>query len=385
MRRLTHSQYDHTVRDLLGDQIQPASSFPKEDFISGFKNQVEGQGISPLQAEAYGKAAERLAAAAFRGGDQRGLIPRQADVGERMRTLRGKFVRQFGLKAFRRPLADDEVGLYAELCLEEAGRTKDFLSGAGMVIEAMLQSPHFLFRIERGGENAQYEIASRLSYFLWDTMPSDELLAAAAKGELATASRSRRRRGGCWTIRGRRRRSTSSWRSGCGSTACLSATRDRRRFREFNAEVAAAMVGGDAAAVQPPGVGRPELHGVLHGELHVREQRPGPAVWPAGTGGGVWRRSSIRPSRAARACWGMAAFWCRRASRRRRRRRRGACSSATTFSGMRFRRRRRAWIRCCRTITEDAPLTNRQRLEVHLNSEACAGCHRLIDPIGLGV
>ena len=83
MRRLTHSQYDHTVRDLLGDQIQPASSFPKEDFISGFKNQVEGQGISPLQAEAYGKAAERLAAAAFRGGDQRGLIPGQPAVADR--------------------------------------------------------------------------------------------------------------------------------------------------------------------------------------------------------------------------------------------------------------------------------------------------------------
>jgi len=79
VRRLTHSQYDHAVRDLLGDQIQPASSFPKEDFISGFKNQVEGQGVSPLQAEAYGKAAERLAAAAFRFAlDDAGARPRVA-------------------------------------------------------------------------------------------------------------------------------------------------------------------------------------------------------------------------------------------------------------------------------------------------------------------
>ena len=50
MRRLTHSQYDHTVRDLLHDRSQPAAGFPKEDFVRGFKNQIEAQGISPLQA-----------------------------------------------------------------------------------------------------------------------------------------------------------------------------------------------------------------------------------------------------------------------------------------------------------------------------------------------
>src|SRR5262249_28593055 len=58
MRRLTHSQYNHTVRDLLGDQSRPANAFPKEDFINGFKNQIEGLGVSPLQAEAYSRAAE---------------------------------------------------------------------------------------------------------------------------------------------------------------------------------------------------------------------------------------------------------------------------------------------------------------------------------------
>ena len=86
VRRLTHSQYDHTVRDLLGDQIQPASSFPKEDFVNGFKNQVEGQGVSPLQAEAYGKAAERLA----RGGLSRRrparIDPPPARVADRCRV-----------------------------------------------------------------------------------------------------------------------------------------------------------------------------------------------------------------------------------------------------------------------------------------------------------
>src|SRR5690606_38784692 len=116
VRRLTHSQYNHTVRDLLGDQSQPANSFPKADFVNGFKNQMEGQGISPLQAEAYGKAAERLALAAFRGGDHQGLIPREP-MSPTDAEAADEFVRQFGLKAFRRPLTENEVDRYANLFL----------------------------------------------------------------------------------------------------------------------------------------------------------------------------------------------------------------------------------------------------------------------------
>ena len=62
-----------------------------------------------------------------------------------------------------------------------------------MVVEAMLQSPHFLFRVERGAGSpfGQYETASRLSYFLWDTMPDEDLLAAAEAGELGTVAANR--------------------------------------------------------------------------------------------------------------------------------------------------------------------------------------------------
>src|SRR5690606_25153767 len=107
VRRLTHSQYNHTVRDLLGDQTQPANQFPKEDFIRGFKNQVEGQGISPLQAEAYTEAAERLAAAAFRV-NPRGMLP-TAGSGKPVAEQGAEFVARFGRRAFRRPLEEREV------------------------------------------------------------------------------------------------------------------------------------------------------------------------------------------------------------------------------------------------------------------------------------
>src|SRR5262249_33926098 len=115
-------------------------------------------------------------------------IPRQPESPTDAASV-DEFVRGFGLRAFRRPLTDGEMRRYSAQFLEEAGRTRNFQEGASMVIEVMLQSPHFLFRLERGanGPHAPYEVASRLSYFLWDTMPDDELLRAAREGRLATA------------------------------------------------------------------------------------------------------------------------------------------------------------------------------------------------------
>lgn len=382
VRRLTHSQYDHTVRDLLGDQIQPASSFPKEDFINGFKNQLEGQGVSPLQAEAYGKAAERLAAAAFRGGDQRGLIPgKPASPTDAL--CANKFVRQFGLKALRRPLTDDEVRLYLDLLLKESGRTQDFLSGAGMAVEAMLQSPHFLFRVERGGPNAQYEVASRLSYFLWDTMPSDELLEAAARGELATVEQieaTARRMLDDARARASLEEFLAQW---MRFDRALAATRDRRRFREFNAEVAAAMV-EETRQLFNHLVWRDQNfmefftanYTFVNSDLARLYGLPAPSEefarveYPADSGrSGVLGHGSflVLTSKPA--------------------------ETSPTARGLFVRNQFLAHEippppagvnTVLPNVTENAPLSNRQRLEIHLNSEACANCHRLIDPIGLG-
>src|SRR5579872_4032327 len=158
MRRLTHSQYNHTVRDLLGDQTNPASQFPEEDCVNGVKNQISAQSVPPLLAEAYSAAAEKLARNAFRGSDTNHLVPcrpRSADDA----ACRAQFIRDFGLKAFRRPLAAAELARYSSL-FTDAARGK-FLDGAQLVVEAMLQSPNFLFRAEHGADMRPYEIASR--------------------------------------------------------------------------------------------------------------------------------------------------------------------------------------------------------------------------------
>jgi hypothetical protein len=383
-RRLTHSQYNHTVRDLLGDQSQPAGAFPKEDFVYGFKNQVEGQGVSPLQAEAYSKAAERLARAALRGGDQQGSIPRQPRSPTDAEAV-DAFVRRFGLRAFRRPLTDAEVHRYSGLFLQEAGRTSNFHAGASMVIEAVLQSPHFLFRIERGanGPGAPFEIASRLSYFLWDTMPSDELLRAAGEGKLATAEQ----------IEATARRMLEDPRARAAMDEFLAqwirfdrvleATRDRRRFREFNAEVAAAMVEetrrlfnhlvwGDRSFLEfftadytfvNPDLAR------LYG-LPAPAEEFAKVAYPADSGrAGVLGHGSflVLTSKPAETSPTARGLFVR-----------------NQFLAQEIPPPPAGLNAVLPVVAEDAPMTNRQRLAVHLNSESCAGCHRLIDPIGLG-
>jgi hypothetical protein len=383
VRRLTHSQYNNTVRDLLGDQTEPASGFPKEDFINGFKNQVEGQGVSPLQAEAYSKAAERLAFAAFRGGDHHRLISRQPQSATDARWI-DPFVREFGLKAFRRPLTDQEVGRYSGLFHTEVSRTKNFHGGGSMVIEAMLQSPHFLFRFEggNGGPDTRFAIASRLSYFLWNTMPDDDLLRAAGRGELTTMEQ----------IEATARRMVEDPRAKSAMDEFLAqwmrfdrvrdATRDRRRFREFNPEVAAAMmeetrrlfnhlvwsdqnfmefftapytfVNADLARLYdlpapdeefakvayPAGSGRAGVLG--HGAFLLLTSKPAET---SPTGRGLFVRNQFLAQEIPPPPAGVNAVLA--------------------------------------TVSENAPLTNRQRLAVHLNSESCASCHRMIDPIGL--
>src|SRR5581483_12022663 len=147
----THSQYNNTVRDLLGDPSKPAQRFPPEDFVDGFKNQLRYQSMPPLLVEAYSTSAEKLATNAFRAGDVNRLIPCKP-TGPADNACRDQFVRSFGLRAFRRPLRNDEFQRYAAAFTAQARANGKFLEGARVVVEAMLQSPNFLFHRESGPE-----------------------------------------------------------------------------------------------------------------------------------------------------------------------------------------------------------------------------------------
>jgi hypothetical protein len=187
--RLTHEQWEASVRDLLGLDALPglAPSFAPDPPNGTFSNNERALFVSADLRSDYQRAAEALAAQVT--GDAQSLA--KVTGGGSDKTA---FVTTFGRKVFRRPLTPAEVTKYtAEF---DAGGMfyasgNAFTDGVRMIIESMLQSPHFVYRMELGTDGTPlngYEMASKLSFLLRDTTPDDALLDAAAAGELDTSA-----------------------------------------------------------------------------------------------------------------------------------------------------------------------------------------------------
>jgi hypothetical protein len=189
LRRLTREQYNNTVRDLLGIGDAPAASFGIDEQDGGFHSNSKAP-VKELQIERYLQTAEELAQKAVANPGSLALAcapPRASESACLDAVLRG-----FGKRAYRRPLTMAESDRYRAIFAAGKGPANDFAGGLTLVVSTMLQSPYFLYRPELGlgaqGQHAltPYEIASRLSYFLQNTMPDDELFAAADANELRT-------------------------------------------------------------------------------------------------------------------------------------------------------------------------------------------------------
>jgi hypothetical protein len=197
IRRLTQVEYNNTVFQLFGDNSQPADAFPPDEQAGGFDNQADVLVVSPLLAESYLSAAENLAATHTPALMQQ-LPSCQGDAVDQAACASDAdaFVRSFGKLVFRRPLTEAEVQKYVNLFTQ--GTSLDSVPysatmGVRLVVQALLQSPHFLYRVEFGmadpaqGEVVEltsYEIASRLSFLLWNTMPDAILFEAADADQL---------------------------------------------------------------------------------------------------------------------------------------------------------------------------------------------------------
>lgn len=199
MVRLTHEQYDTTVSDLLGGPTTPSDDFLGDPTVAGFHNNAEALVVSDRLARDYRRAAEDLAGS-FMADPERlaAVLPCDAASGDA--SCAEAFIRSFGRRAYRRPLTDDELQKYGALYASGAGlydSGSDFEQGIRLVTEAFLQSPHFLYRVEMSSdihpddENlvplTGYELASRLSYLIWNTTPHDAMLDAAEAGDFDTA------------------------------------------------------------------------------------------------------------------------------------------------------------------------------------------------------
>jgi hypothetical protein len=172
-----------TAEHVFSVEVQPTASWKSDLLSDRFVNTVTIEG--PLEKKNW-----------VATPNYRQFCPRDVPKGSRQRReYAAELLSAFAAKAYRRPLSDPRVGerlaALAEMVYTQPG--KKFEQGVAHAMAAVLASPRFLFRIEAPvahGPNApdadidEYSLASRLSYFLWSTMPDAELMTLASRGEL---------------------------------------------------------------------------------------------------------------------------------------------------------------------------------------------------------
>lgn len=180
LRRLTPRQYQNTMRDLLGD--------PR------FESEYDDDAIIPTERGVRQLRNGAELALQRRSDWTQPVFPCDITAGTDDACAQ-TFIDEFGSRAFRRPITDEERQWLMDVYLD-ASTDLSFADAMEVVFTTTLQAPAFVYRPEAGEpvegapehirQLTDHELASRLSYFLWDTMPDDELLAAAADGALST-------------------------------------------------------------------------------------------------------------------------------------------------------------------------------------------------------
>lgn len=190
VRRLTRSQLDNTFRDLLGTTARPASALAQDEKVGPFFSNSTIP-LDELQADQIMNVVEGLANAAPIA-KLAGCDAAMANNAAANKDCADRFIADFGRRAYRRPLTIEEKTRFATFYDAQLVR-KGHEGVLRLIVEAMLQSPVFLYHSPFGsaGSNGtalkpltQYELASRLAYFIWDSMPDEALFKVAADGML---------------------------------------------------------------------------------------------------------------------------------------------------------------------------------------------------------
>ncbi len=193
LRRLTRVEYANTLQDLLGEDGDALAQLPPDVIASSFDNQAEAQSVPTLLAERYLELAEQIADRVT--ADPQNLAPCAA--GADAEGCARDFLDGFLPRAFRRPLEPGELDRFVE-SYRLGATDADYAAGLASALVHTLTSPHFLYRVEFGGAPTDradgtevvpatpWEVATRLSYFLWRSMPDEALRLAADANALST-------------------------------------------------------------------------------------------------------------------------------------------------------------------------------------------------------
>lgn len=380
-RHLTKAQYARTVQDVLGVSVD-VTALPADDVTHGYD---VGVNLSSLLVEAYGDAA---AATAMRA-DLKKLVPCDPATGDDVCAR--KFVDDVSRRLFRRATSESErAGLFA---VYMAGRTNGtFERGARLLLEAALQAPSFLYHVERSEpadadgmrKLSAYTLANRLSYLLWGSAPDVALLDAARAGTLATAEgmESEARRLISARPDAARRGFRDFYRQWLSLAELETMERDAVRYPEFTRALATQL--GDSLSRQIDATvweDKGDIGALLSGETAFVNGALAPLFGVAASGTAL-TEVALDPAR-----------------------RRGLLTHPALLSVLAKSNQSDPVIRgkfvrerlLCQPLPPPPPnvatvppdpkpgLTTRQRFSEHSANATCAGCHKLMDPIGFGL
>lgn len=193
LRRLTVPQLHNSLTDLFGADLI-TTQFEADTALSGFASigaarvQLSASFVEQLENAALEASGKAIASA-----QSRAALVSCTPAGMSDDACTTMFITRFGRRAWRRPLTDAEVSRYVAVAKNAQTELKDFYQGLRYAIVGLLESPNFIYRVEvpaPGGTPGSkvgfddYQLATRLSYFLWNTTPDDQLLDAAESRQL---------------------------------------------------------------------------------------------------------------------------------------------------------------------------------------------------------
>jgi hypothetical protein len=189
--RLTNLQIQNTLRDGLGSKLPSMGRLPASNRLEGFANRADNLPIDGLLADLLFRISTELADDVVARNAELINCP-QGLAGLSAGTCLKDFLDSFALKIWRRPLTDGELSAFSSLYSKTAAQGGSTEAGLRTLVQAFFMSPSFLFRSELGDTQqagavtrlTDYELASALSYTLWDTSPDALLMDLARQGKL---------------------------------------------------------------------------------------------------------------------------------------------------------------------------------------------------------
>jgi hypothetical protein len=387
--RLTSIQLRNAWRDLLGeDVVIPRVTMPDLEDDGLIAVGASEATLAPRSVEDIERAAPELARQIVEP-ERRSRLGDCEPADVRDDACAREILTSFGRRAWRRPLLEEELAPLVELAGEAALNYGDFWLGLRWPLAAVLQSPHLLFRREVGepGEDGQlryndWEMASRLSFLLWNTIPDDTLLDEAAAGLLTTDEGLRTALTRMRADERARNGLLEYFRQYYGLTKLDYLSKDPGVFPAMSPELGPAALEETEAFLW--GIIQDDLdfHDVLLSNRTYIDRRLAALYGvqaPAAEGFG-W--TELPESTGRRGLLGQASFLLIHSH---------PSSTSATGRGMFIRER----LLCLPVPPPPANIdtsipepdenarTLRERMQVHQEDPTCAGCHRLTDPMGL--